>query len=160
MKQDKFVPLPMRLRGDLPKLTYVYKQDPNYAETRSREKLVFWELLERLLSSLPACRPILKRGRGKPQTLLKDALFCCIAKAYETKSSYRIGGDLIIASEHQYLSRVPHVTTLNLQMRSKRITPLLHEIIGLTALSIREQVYHAAIDASGYQQRSLRHGYK
>src|SRR5271163_870906 len=108
-----------------------YRQDwLNYNLAQTREKHEFQELLFDL------CQNHLlevKRGRGRPSLLPADIVFACVSKIYSTISARRFMCDLDDAHEKGYLTRLPHYNSIQNYLESEELTPILHELITVSA---------------------------
>jgi transposase len=129
-----------------------YRQDwPNYNLAQTREKHEFQELLFDLCQNhLPA----VKRGRGRPTLLPADIVFACVSKVYETISARRFISDLSDAHEKGYVTHLPSHNSIQKYLESEELTPILHELIRISARPLAAVEADFAIDSTGFTCRS------
>ena len=123
-----------------------YPQDwPVYNESQTREKLMFLDILADLCSYIPEE----ERKIGRPRANLQDMVFCGVTKCYEHLSSRRLISDIEIARQRGYVTHTPHFNTTLKYLNQPFLTPVLTDLIKLSALPLKdfEQVF--AVDASG-----------
>ena len=79
-----------------------------YNKAQTKEKLLFYRLLNELLNIIPER----EYAFGRPRKSLRDMIFCCMIKIYNNTSSRRIISDLELAKKAGYIEQVPHFNTL------------------------------------------------
>ena len=125
-----------------------YSQDwPAYNEAQMQEKLMFLDILGELCSYVPMENG--KRGAGHPSGDLSGMVFSCVSKVYEQLSSRRVNSDLEIAKKMGYLDYVPHFNTILKYFNDPKLTPILTNLIQLSALPLKDFETTFAVDASG-----------
>jgi len=125
-----------------------YSQDwPAYNEAQMQEKLMFLDILGELCSYVPMENG--KRGAGHPSGDLSGMVFSCVSKVYEQLSSRRVNSDLEIAKKMGYLDHVPHFNTILKYFNDPKLTPILTNLIQLSALPLKDFETTFAVDASG-----------
>ncbi len=77
-------------------------------------------------------------------------LFCAAYKIYSTFSSRRFTGDLQIASERGYISKVPHFNSVSNYLDMEVLTPYLKQLITESALPLKAVEWNFAVDSSGF----------
>lgn len=117
-----------------------------YNESQMQEKLELLDLLADLTSQIEF-EP--RNGKGRPSANLQEMVFSCVSKIYEGLSSRRATSDLEIALHRGYLSHVPHFNTVLKFLNEPELTPILTQLIELSALPLRDFEETFAIDASG-----------
>jgi len=123
-----------------------YGQDwPAYNEAQMREKLLFLDMLRELCSYVPTE----KRTVGHPRIPLPEMIFSCVLKVYEQLSSRRVNSDLEIARKMGHLNHTPHFNTVLKYFKDPRLTPILTNLIQLSALPLKNLETTFAVDASG-----------
>jgi len=125
-----------------------YAQDwPSYNEAQTQEKLMFLDILGELCSYIPIENG--KRGAGHPKANLSEMVFSCVSKVYEQLSSRRVNSDLEIAKKMGYLDCTPHFNTILKYFNDPQLTPILTNLIQLSALPLKDFETTFAVDASG-----------
>ncbi|MDD5111115.1 MAG: transposase [Candidatus Altiarchaeota archaeon] len=121
-----------------------------YNKAQTGEITSFDELLKDLVENVeePIRDPSLI-GR-KPLTL-RDGLFCSIQKVYSQLSSRRAYTLYKNASQKEQLNKVPNFNAINKFLNREEITPLLHQLLTLTALPLKSVETTFAPDSSGFR---------
>jgi len=123
-----------------------YAQDwPAYNEAQTQEKLMFLDILGELCSYVP----FEKQTMGRPKVPLSEMVFSCVSKVYEQLSSRRVNSDLEIAKKMGYLDHSPHFNTILKYFNDPQLTPILTNLIQLSALPLKDFETTFAVDASG-----------
>jgi hypothetical protein len=125
-----------------------YKQDwPAYNVAQSIEKDRLQELLFDLCAGI---NDPPHRGRGRKPHTRRDQLFSIVFKVYCQFSNRRFSSDLRAAHRAGYLSR--HIVGLKVIqfMENPALTPILKQLIALSALPLRTVETDFAIDSSGF----------
>ncbi len=118
----------------------------SYNEAQMQEKLLFLGILEDLCSRLRQEEV----GRvGRPSAGTREMVFCMVAKLYEGLSSRRVSSDLTIAMQRGHISKVPHFNTILKYFNDPAMTPLLTNLVELSALPLKDFETTFAVDASG-----------
>lgn len=117
-----------------------------YNHAQTREKLLFYKLLDELLSIIPERAYTF----GRPRKFLRDMLFCCLIKIYSNTSSRRTISDLRLAREAGYISDVPHFNTLLNYFSDTGMSILLPYLISVSALPLKPVEEKFAIDSTGF----------
>jgi transposase len=128
------------------KVTYT-QQWSAYNRAQCEEGDRFVSLLADLCSGV--VQPPYK-GTGRPPIPLADAVFSTVYKVYSRFSSRRFTSDLHGAYERGLIAHQPHFNSVNLYMRNPAVTPVLQELITLSALPLRTVETDFAIDSSGF----------
>lgn len=118
---------------------------PEYNEAQTKEKLLFYKLLDELLSTIP--ERIYSFGR--PRKSLRDMIFACMIKIYSNTSARRTISDLELAKEAGYISEVPHFNTVLNYFDDSGMKIILDYLVTLTALPLKFAEENFAIDSSG-----------
>ena len=122
------------------------QQWKEYNEAQTKEKLIFYKLLDELLNIVP----LRKYTFGRPRKSLRDMIFCCMIKIYSNTSSRRIISDLELAKRAGYIRDVPHFNTLLNYFDDSGMRIILDYLIGLSALPLKQVEKFFAIDSSGF----------
>jgi len=117
-------------------------------KSQNCEKQQFMEILEELLLKFKVVLDPHKKGRKFSE--FKDLTFCLALKTYTRLSSRRLNSDLEQAKLNEYISKVPHFTTLMNYLEKEQMTELLQELIRVSAKPIKKIETQFAIDSSGF----------
>jgi len=120
-----------------------------YNEAQTKEKLLFYKLLNELLNVVPARAYTF----GRPRKSLRDMLFCCMIKTYLNTSSRRTISDLQLAKKAGYIKDVPHFNTLLNYFEDTGLSILLPYLISISALPLKHVEESFAVDATGFSTR-------
>lgn len=120
---------------------------PAYDKAQIKEQELFMELLFDLCKDIE--EPLYSFGR--PRLQLKDMVFCSALKVYSTFSLRRFQGDVKIAVEKNYISRQSSFTAVGKYIQSEKFTPILKELITLSAIPLKAVETKFAIDSSGFR---------
>jgi len=117
-----------------------------YNEAQTKEKLLFYKLLNELLNIIP------RRAYtfGRPRKSLRDMLFSCMIKIYNNTSSRRIISDLELAKKAGYIKDVPHFNTLLRYFEDTGMSILLPYLISVSALPLKHVEESFAMDSTGF----------
>jgi len=127
------------------KVTYSQKWKA-YNKSQTNEKLMFMQLLNDLCSNIE--QPEYKFGR--PKLPISDMIFSSVMKVYSTFSARRFMSDCQIAKEIGYLTKVPHYNSIFNYLQKEEFTPLLKELIKISASPLRSIETDFAVDSSGF----------
>jgi len=116
-----------------------------YNDAQTQEKLMFLDILAELCSYVPEA----ERKVGKPKASVPEMTFCCVSKVYEQLSSRRAVSDLEIARQRGYLKKTPHFNTVLKYLNEPFLTPILTQLVQLSAMPLRDFEETFAVDASG-----------
>jgi transposase len=122
-----------------------------YNKAQTNEIRIFDELLKDLVENIE--EPPYTFGR--PHLSLRETVFCCIQKVYSQLSSRRAHSIFGNAVEHKQINHAPHFNAVSKFLNREDITPLLHEMIGLTAKPLTAVEESFAIDSSGFRTTSF-----
>lgn len=126
-----------------------YSQDwSKYNIAQVQEFELFDQFLYQLVSTIE--NPIHK-GRGRPNLKLSDQIFCCVMKAYSQLSSRRAKHLYHDSLERQQIQHAPHFNVVSTTLNKKEITPILHELVHLSAQPLASIETDFAIDSSGFR---------
>jgi SWIM zinc finger len=131
-----------------------YKQDwPAYHESQVKEREHFHELLADLCAPIPTPAPKGKKG-GRPALPLCDSIFSACLKVYSTMSARRFSGDLQEAHDHGFIRTLPHFNSVLNVFDNADVTPILKELVRVSALPLAKVETKIAVDSSGSVRRS------
>lgn len=120
-----------------------------YDAAQTNEITLFDDLLKDLVQSIEEPEYTF----GRPKMSKRDAVFCCVQKAYSQLSSRRAVSLFGRAADEQKIGKKPHFTTMNSYMKDKELTPILQRLLSLSALPLRAVEKDFAIDSSGFRTR-------
>lgn len=116
-------------------------------QAQNNEKSMLMDLIKELLNQIKFKN---NKKVGRNNLNFKDIIFCLTLKIYSGLSSRRLKSDLQIVKELGYINHVPHFTTLMNYLDDERLTPILHELIKLAALPLKQIEDSFAVDSSGF----------
>jgi hypothetical protein len=126
-----------------------YAQDwPNYNAAQTNERRHFMALLADLCRPIPT--PPRKPGRGRAPIPMADAIYSTVFKVYSTLSARRFNGDLEEAHERGYVSRPPSFNSVLNVFDNPAVTPILMDLIRISALPLRAVDVNFAVDSTGF----------
>jgi transposase len=117
-----------------------------YNEAQTKEKLIFYRLLNELLNIVPTRAYTF----GRPRKSLRDMIFSCMIKIYNNTSSRRIISDLKLAQQAHYIQDVPHFNTLLNYFEDTGMSILLPYLISVSALPLKHVEESFALDSTGF----------
>jgi len=120
----------------------------NYNLAQSHEIELFDHFLKQLVSTIEEPK---HEGRGKPRMPLQDKIFCCVMKVYSQLSSRRSQCLYHQALQRQQISHSPHFNIVSKTLNKKKITPILHDLVHLSAQPLVSIETDFAIDSSGFR---------
>jgi transposase len=124
-----------------------YSQDwKAYDKSQTNEKLVFMKLLKDLVNH--AEQPDYKFGR--PKLPISEMLFNSVMKIYSTFSLRRFMSDVKIAKEMNLIDSVPCYASVGHFLQREDLTPILKQLIYISASPLREVETKFAVDSSGF----------
>lgn len=122
---------------------------PSYNQAQCEEKLIALEILNDLCNFLPE-EP---KTVGRPKISTKDIVFSMVMKTYENLSSRRLESDLQMLKSGGFITHVPKFNTLMKYFNNPCLTPLLSDLIQLSALPVKGLEETFAIDSTGLSDR-------
>lgn len=134
------------------KVRITYKQAwKAYNQAQTAEIRQFDALLKDLVESV--AKP--PQEIGRPRLPLKEQMFCAIQKVYSQLSSRRARSLFMNAQEREQISKAPNFNAINKFLNRPEITPILHELLAISASPLREVESDFAIDSSGFRTNSF-----
>jgi len=131
--------------GSNTKITY--SQDWHaYDNSQTNEKILFFKLLKDICCSVE--QPEYKFGR--PKIPISYMIFSSALKVYSTFSLRRFISDLKIARECGAINYVPCYASIGHFLQREDITPILKELIKLSASPLSSVESSFAVDSSGF----------
>lgn len=117
-----------------------------YNEAQTKEKLMFYRLLDELLNVIPERAYTF----GRPRKSLRDMIFCCMIKIYLNTSSRRTISDLELAKRAGYINEIPHFNTLLNYFEDTGLSIVLPYLISVSALPLKNVEEKFAMDSTGF----------
>jgi len=126
-----------------------YSQDwTAYNTAQMKEITLFDKLLSELVSIVEEPQ---QAGKGRPRTSLKDILFCSIQKVYSQLSSRRAQTLFNVAKGREQVDYAPHYNAISRFLLREDVTPLLYDLIKISAAPLAGIEKDFAIDSSGFR---------
>ena len=127
-----------------------YTQDwINYDKAQTHEKELFMKLLNDLVQNIPENQ--LPKRAGRPELSMQDMVFGSALKVFTTFSLRRFMTDAKEANAKGYLQHIPHFTLVSVYMKKEEMTPILQDLIMLSALPMKAIETKFAIDSTGFR---------
>ena len=125
-----------------------YTQDwASYNAGQCHEKEQFLPLLADLCSTIENPR---QEGRGRPRLPMSDMAYTAVAKVYSGLSARRFDTDIREAQGRGLTDCDPHFNTVLRYLRDPAMTPVLGELITLSALPLQGVEADFAMDSTGF----------
>lgn len=145
------------------KVHLTYKQAwEAYNAAQKVEVKLFDELLKDLVVAIPEPEQII----GRPRLSLQESLFCAIQKVYSQLSSRRAYSLFENATEKGQIDHAPHFNSPSKLFNNPEMTPILHELVTLSALPVAGIEIDFAVDSTGFRTTTfnayngVKHGQK
>lgn len=122
------------------------QQWKEYNEAQTKEKLMFYKLLDELLNVVPTRTYTF----GRPRKSLRDMIFCCMIKTYLNTSARRTMSDLELAKRAGYIKEVPHFNTLLNYFDDSGMKMVIDYLITVSALPLKQVEEKFAVDSTGF----------
>lgn len=110
------------------------------------------EYFDKLLKELSETveQPV-QKGKGRPSHLLSDKIFCAVKKVNSMKSLRRNQATFNEAESDGMIEQSLHFNTISYFLRDEKITPILHQLVRLSASPLAEIESSFSIDSSGFR---------
>jgi len=149
---EYFVKLETDVQGNMTTtkgMKITYTQDWSaYNKAQTSEISLFDKLLGDLVKIVP--EPPRREGAGRPRLSLQEAIFCAVEKVYSQLSSRRACSLYGKAKERGDIGKSPCYNVVNILLNREDITPILHELLSVSALPLRSVETTFATDSSGF----------
>ncbi len=124
-----------------------YGQDwAAYNRAQCEEKERFLPMLADLCATIP--QP--PQGRGRPRMPMSDVAFAAISRVYTGLSARRFDTDVREAKAKGLTDADPHFNTVLRYLRSEEMTPVLRQLVTLSALPLKAVETDFAADSTGF----------
>jgi transposase len=159
----------LEVQKDTPQGTVTEKVHLTYAQAWSAYNAAQKEeikLFDALLKDLVKAIPEPEQKMGRPRLPLSETLFCAIQKVYSQLSSRRAHSLFQNAVERKQIDHAPYFNVTSALFNNPDITPILHELVTLSALPVAELETDFAIDSTGFRTTTfsayngVKHGQK
>lgn len=94
-------------------------------------------------------------GRGRPNLSMQESLFCTIQKVYSQLSQRRAHTLYRNAEGKEQIAHTPHFNAIGKLLNQGELTPILHELLTLSALPLKSVETTFAPDSSGFRTSSF-----
>ena len=145
------------------KVHLTYTQAWNaYNAAQKAEVNLFDELLKDLVKAIP--EP--EQTMGRPRLSIHETLFCAIQKVYSQLSSRRAYGLFENATEKGQIEHTPDFNVPSKLFKNPEMTPILHELVTLSALPVAGIENDFSVDSTGFRTTTfnayngVKHGQK
>ena len=129
-----------------------YSQDwASYNMAQNEEVKLFDSMLSDLVVNIE--EPI--QTIGRPRLKLSDELFCAIQKVYSQLSSRRSESLFEFAESRDQISHKPHFNVTSKVLNREEISPILENLLSITALPLKSIETKFATDSSGFRTRNF-----
>lgn len=118
-----------------------------YNAAQIREKEHFLVLLQALCEALP---PEPKQRRGRPRLPLAEAVYSLVMKVYTTVSGRRATTDIRECEAKGFLEHAPAHNSISRYLGQESLTPVLKNLIELSAAPLKAFETDFAIDGTGF----------
>jgi transposase len=122
-----------------------------YNQAQTAEVRLFDELLKDLVQGME--EP--PKGFGRPKLSLRETAFCSIQKVYSQLSSRRAVSLFGNAVEKGQIGYKPHFNAVSKLLNRAELTPILHELLAISASPLKSVESDFAIDSSGFRTSSF-----
>jgi len=124
-----------------------YPQDWSaYNAAQIGEKETFQLLLRSLCDGI-ACE---RNARGRPRLPLSDVLYASVLKVYTTVSGRRASTDIRECEKKGHLRHAPHHNSISDYLRREDLTPVLKQLIEISAAPLKAVEKQFAVDGTGF----------
>jgi len=117
-----------------------------YNAAQTQEKDRFMPMLADLCSTIP--QP--PQGRGRPRLPMSDMAFEAISRVYSGLSARRFDSDVREAHDKGLTDSDPHFNSVLRYLRSPEMTPVLTELVTISALPLKAVESDFAVDSTGF----------
>jgi transposase len=133
-----------------------------YNAAQAEEIQIFDALLKDLVKAIT--EP--EQAMGRPRLSIQESLFCAIQKVYSQLSSRRAHSLFKNAVERKQIEHAPHFNAPSKLFNNADMTPVLHELVMLSARPVAGLETDFAVDSTGFRTTTfnayngVKHGQK
>ena len=113
-----------------------------------------WPRFRVLLADLCSLIEEPEQHRGRPRLSVSNMTFASVAKVYDGRSSRRFVAALRDAAADGLIERVPHFNSISNYLAAPEMTPILTDLIAVSAMPLRAVEQDFAVDSSGFSTSS------
>ncbi len=159
----------LEVQRDTPKGTVSEKIHLTYSQAWSAYNAAQTEeikMFDALLKDLVKAIPEPEQKMGRPRLPMSETLFCAIQKVYSQLSSRRAHSLFQNAVERKQIDHAPYFNVTSAVFNNPEITPILHELVTLSALPVAGLETDFAVDSTGFRTTTfseycgMKHGQK
>jgi transposase len=121
-----------------------------YTQAQNSEVNEFDHLLSDLVQNIE--EPTQERGR--PRLSLRESVFCTVQKVYSQLSSRRAHSLYRNAEGKEQIAQAPNYNAINKLLNRESLTPILQELIALSASPLKSVESVFAVDSTGFRTSS------
>jgi transposase len=107
-------------------------------------------LFDKLLGDLVKIISEQSQRMGRPRLGLQEGIYCAIEKVYSQLSSRRACSLYNKVKERGDIGKSPRYNVINILLNREDITPILHELLSVSAMPLRSVETTFATDSSGF----------
>jgi len=144
----------LEVQKDTPKGTVTEKIHLTYTQAWSAYNAAQSEeikIFDALLKDLVRVIPEQEQTMGRPRLPIHESLFCAIQKVYSQLSSRRAHSLFKNAVERKQIEHAPHFNAPSKLFNNADMTPILHELVTLSALPVVGLETDFAVDSTGFR---------
>jgi transposase len=119
-----------------------------YNKSQNEEVRLFDELLRDLVQEIEEPE---QQGAGRKRLSLREQVFCSVQKVYSQLSSRRAHSLYKNAQERQQIEKAPHFNAVNKVLNRPELTPILHQLVAVSASPLKAVETDFAVDSTGFQ---------
>ena len=127
------------------KVTYTQEWSA-YNAAQCEEKDRFMPMLSELCSLIP--NP--PQAKGRPRLPRSDMAFNCVARIYSGLSARRADSDVREANGKGLTDSDPHFNSVLRYLRDPEMTPILRQLVEVSALPLKDVEVDFAVDSTGF----------
>jgi len=109
------------------------------------------KLFDILLKDLVECIDEPEQKIGRPRLRLKEQMFCAIQKVYSQLSQRRAHTLYRNAEGREQINHAPHFNAVGRLLNKEDLTPMLHNLLNITAMPLKDIETTFAPDSSGFR---------
>ena len=133
------------------RITYSQQSWTAYNQGQTQERDLFMRLFRELCSGIVEPPQTI----GRPRLPLGDMVFAAGLKVYRGNSARRFTGDMKDAQAMGLVAKVPHFNSLLRTFDNEALTPILLDMVRLSALPLKAVEQDFAIDSTGFSSTQL-----
>ena len=118
-----------------------------YDMANTQQKDLFMKLLNGLCATIQEPIPA---NTGRPRLPLKDMVYASGLKVFTNFSLRRFMCDVKEANTRGYIQKIPHFSMVSYYMEKPEMTEILKDLIGMSALPLKNVEKTFGIDSSGF----------